>query len=54
MRPTTNVHRMAAPNGVRIVDKADRLCRLVDDPGDAGGFDLAEIDDVIVVRQVDH
>ena len=50
----TGVHRVAAPNGVHFVDKADRLGRLVDDPGVSRGFYLAKIGDVVVVRQVNH
>jgi hypothetical protein len=48
------VHRGAAPYCVHLFDEAGRLGRLVDDPGDPGGLDLAKIGDLVVVRQVDH
>ena len=39
----TGVHRVAASNGVHVIDKADRLGRFVDDPGVSRGFHLAKI-----------
>ena len=50
----TGFRRLAASDGVHLVDEADRLGRLVDDPGVSRGFHLAKIGDVVVVRQVNH
>jgi hypothetical protein len=50
----TGIRRVAAPHGVHVIGKAGCLGRLVDDPGNTAGFDLAKIGDVVVVRQVNH
>jgi hypothetical protein len=49
-----NAEGTTAPIGIELIGKADTLGRLVDDPGDAGGFDRAEISDVVVMRKVDN
>jgi hypothetical protein len=48
-----NFKRTAASIGTERISKADTLGRLVDDPGDASGFDSAEIGYVVVMRKVD-
>jgi hypothetical protein len=49
-----NAKRTTAPIGIELIGKADTLSRLVNDPGDAGGFDCTEISDVVVMRKVDN
>jgi hypothetical protein len=49
-----NSNRSAASIGIELISKADTLSRLVDDPGDASGFDSAEIGYVVVMRKVDN
>jgi hypothetical protein len=43
-----------APISLELIGKADTFGRLVDDPGDTGGFDRAEIGDIVMMRKVDN
>jgi hypothetical protein len=50
----TGINRVPSSNSVHLIGKAGAFGRLMDDPDNASGFDLAEIGDVVMVRQVDH